>query len=291
MGYTLFVHLHFSFRFCLEFYTFTPSKTRTVIFMQKRHQNRGAYFNELSITSKNYFIPYINRFKTIEAGMNVLEIGCGEGGNLLPLSQMGCHVTGVDMAASRIEEAIQFFADNQAKGDFIASDIFLLKHLEASFDVIICHDVYEHLDHKAIFLSNLQKYLKPDGFVFISFPAWQMPFGGHQQICRNKLLSHFPFIHLLPRVAYKRLLQLGGESSDCIEELLHIKETRASIEPFEALLRDHHVQIIDRTLYFINPHYEIKFGLKPRLLSPFFAAIPYLRNFLTTSCFYIIKPA
>jgi len=259
--------------------------------MQKRHQNRESYFNELSITSKNYFIPYINRFKNIEAGMNVLEIGCGEGGNLLPLSQMGCRVTGVDMAESRINEAIQFFAENKAEGTFIASDIFLLKHLEATFDIIICHDVYEHLDHKAIFLSNLLRYLKPDGIVFMSFPAWQMPFGGHQQICKNSLLSHLPFIHLLPVWAYKKVLQWGGENNSCIEELLEIKRTRASIEPFEALLREKQFQRIDRTLYFINPHYETKFGLKPRKLPSAFAAIPYLRNFLTTSCFYIIKPA
>lgn len=223
--------------------------------------------------------------------MNVLEIGCGEGGNLLPFSHMGCHVTGVDMAETRIQEAIQFFSENKAEGNFIASDIFLLKHLEASFDVIICHDVYEHLDYKAIFLSNLQKYLKPDGIVFMSFPAWQMPFGGHQQICKNRLLSHLPFIHLLPKWAYKKLLQAGGENNNCIEELLHIKQTRASIEPFEALLHEKQFQLIDRTLYFINPHYEIKFGLKPRTLSKALAAIPYLRNFMTTSCFYIIKPA
>lgn len=258
--------------------------------MQKRHQNRGAYFNELATTSKKYFIPYIDRFKRIEAGMNVLEIGCGEGGNLLPLSQMGCRVTGVDMAEARIQEAIHFFAENQATGDFIASDIFLLKHLEASFDLILCHDVYEHLNNKPIFLSNLQKYLKPDGIVFMSFPAWQMPFGGHQQICKSALLSHFPFIHLLPVWAYKKVLQWGGESNGCIEELLEIKQTRASIEPFEALLHEKQFQVVDRTLYFINPHYEIKFGLKPRKLSKALAAIPYLRNFLTTSCFYIIKP-
>ena len=51
--------------------------------MQERHQNRNIYFKELSITSRNYFIPYIQYWHTIEAKMNVLEIGCGDGGNLL----------------------------------------------------------------------------------------------------------------------------------------------------------------------------------------------------------------
>ena len=49
------------------------------------------------------------------------------------------------------------------------------------------------------------------------------------------------------------------------------------------------MHIADRRLYFINPHYETKFGLRPRRLSPLIGAIPYVRDFFTTSCFYIMK--
>lgn len=257
--------------------------------MQERHQNREAYFNELATTSEKYFIPYIRRFKPLEAGMSVLEIGCGEGGNLLPLAYMGCRVVGVDLATIRIEEARRFFEARGAKGTFIASDIFKLKELEASFDLIICHDVYEHLFHKPVFMANLRNYLKPDGLVFMSFPAWQMPFGGHQQICRSNVLSHLPFIHLLPAPMYRTLLQWGGEETACVNELLQIKETRATIESFEALMRAQHYTMVDRTLYFINPHYETKFGLKPRRLPAWLEGLPHVRNFLTSSCFYLIK--
>ena len=67
--------------------------------MQERHKNRQQYFKELTETSRRYFIPYIQKHYAIKAGMNVLEIGCGEGGNLLPFAEMGCNVTGVDIAA------------------------------------------------------------------------------------------------------------------------------------------------------------------------------------------------
>ena len=77
--------------------------------MQERHQNRNIYFKELSITSRNYFIPYIQYWHTIEAKMNVLEIGCGDGGNLLPFSEIGCNTVGVDIAQSRIKDAKTFF--------------------------------------------------------------------------------------------------------------------------------------------------------------------------------------
>ena len=65
--------------------------------MQERQKNRKLYFEELSITSKKYYIPYISKFKKIKEGMNILEIGCGDGGNLLPFAELGCSTTGVDI--------------------------------------------------------------------------------------------------------------------------------------------------------------------------------------------------
>ena len=257
--------------------------------MQDRHKNRAIYFKELSVTSKNYFIPYIQQWHQIKNGTDVLEIGCGEGGNLLPFSEMGCRVVGVDIAACRIKDAGIFFADAHAKGTFIAQDIFQLKELEQSFDIIICHDVFEHIDNKEQFLSNLSKYLKPQGIVFMSFPAWQMPFGGHQQICHSAVLSHTPFFHILPRVVYRGLLKAFGENDSCIKELLSIKGTRVSIESFESMLKKKDLRIADRVLWLINPHYQVKFGLSPRKLSKAIAYIPFLRDFLSTSCFYILK--
>lgn len=82
---------------------------------------------------------------------------------------------------------------------------------------------------------------------------------------------------------------MSGENEDCIKELLSIKETRTPIELFERLVRKNRIIVVDRQLFFINPHYEIKFGLMPRKLSAIIAGIPYLRNFFTTSCFYILK--
>lgn len=257
--------------------------------MQERHTNRAVYFKELSITSKNYFIPYIQCWHPVQTGTDVLEIGCGEGGNLLPFSEMGCSVVGVDMAVCRIKDAKVFFEAAHAKGTFIAQDIFQVKELERSFDIIICHDVFEHIDNKEQFLSKLSKYLKPQGIVFMSFPAWQMPFGGHQQICRSAILSRLPFIHLLPVAIYRALLKAFGENRGCIKELLSIKKTRVSIESFENMVKTVALRIADRELWLINPHYQVKFGLSPRKLNRVIAYIPFLRDFFSTSCFYILR--
>lgn len=257
--------------------------------MQERQRNRRQYFDELATTSEKYFIPYIEKFKLLTRGMRVLEIGCGDGGNLLPFAQRGIDATGVDISVNRIADARRFFEEAGAKATFIASDIFKIKDLEHSFDVIVCHDVLEHIGDKRGFIEGLKRYVKSDGVVFMSFPAWQMPFGGHQQICRSRIVSHFPFLHLLPATVYKAVLRLMGEQQAKIDEMLDIKSTRVTIEMFERLTNDAGGEIRDRQLWFINPHYETKFGLRPRRLCRFMSRIPWLRNFFTTSCFYIIR--
>lgn len=256
--------------------------------MQERHSDRRRYFNEQSQTCRNYYIPYIQRvIGNLPA--EVLEVGCGEAGNLLPFAELGCEVVGVDIATPRIQQAQSFFAEHRQKGTFIASDFTRLKELEKRFPFILVHDVIEHIEHKKQFLLDIKKYLSSGGVVFIAFPAWQMPFGGHQQIARGRLISHFPFIHLLPGFLYKRLLAICGEQEDTIKELLSIKRTKCTIEMFRNIAKQTGYRLVSEQLYLINPHYEVKFRLSPSKLSNFISAIPYLRNFFSTSCFYILK--
>lgn len=81
------------------------------------------------------------------------------------------------------------------------------------------------------------------------------------------------------------------ENEECIRELLNIKRTKCPIETFEITMKKAGFEAIDRTLYFINPHYEVKFNLKPRKLYTLIGRLPYIRNFFTTSCFYFLKSA
>ncbi|MEG1586514.1 MAG: class I SAM-dependent methyltransferase [Bacteroidales bacterium] len=257
--------------------------------MQERHSNREQYFEELAISCQKYFIPYLNQFVKINPAMRILEIGCGDGGNLLPFAQKGCDVTGVDISEKRITDARSFFQKKNVCAELVAADIFNVSDFDGRFDVVLIHDVIEHIGRKEEFLNHVGRFLAPEGVLFIGFPAWHMPFGGHQQICRHKLASHFPFLHLLPAPLYRSVLTLLGENRSCIDELLDIKRCGLTVEGFEKLLRKTPYDILERQLWLINPHYEVKFGLAPRKLAGSIAAIPYLRNFVSSSCFYILK--
>lgn len=257
--------------------------------MQKRHFDRDQYFSELVQTSERYFIPLIEQHTGCVQGKKILEIGCGEGGNMRPFADRGCDITGVDINTQRISEAKEFFASEIAEGSarFFAQSVFDFDCRER-YDLIIVHDVIEHIPDKQELMRFMKGLLSDNGVIFMAFPAWQMPFGGHQQICNSKMLSHLPFFHLLPKDMYNSLLKAFGEPQDCIDELLSIKECRLTIERFENVLASGY-HIFYKKLYFINPHYEIKFGLRPRVLTPFIARIPYIRGFFSTSCVYILK--
>ena len=256
--------------------------------MQERHTNRQQYFNELAETSRRYFIPYLKKIINITPKTTILEIGCGDGGNLLPFAEIGCQVKGIDLSPTRVEQAKLSFAKAGCKGNFITINLFNLDHNE-TYDVVLVHDVIEHILDKETMLCHLKHFIAPDGVLFIGFPAWNMPFGGHQQICRSKLISHFPFIHLLPKAVYRFLLQIAGESQNGVRELLDIKSCATTIELFEKLCKKCNYKITHRLLWFINPQYEAKVGLRPITLFQPITRLTYRRNFFTTSCFYILQ--
>lgn len=261
--------------------------------MQQRYQDRRLYFRELANTSREFYIDYVEKWCPIDTNTRILEIGCGEGGNLLPFAEKGCKVTGIDISERQTKRASQFFNENNQIGMFITSDFLSVpipRSEEERFDIILVHDVIEHIEpsNKMSFLSHIKHFMSHDSIAFFAFPAWQMPFGGHQQIC-TYTMSKLPFIHLLPTRAYRFLLSKTGEHQSTIEELMSIRRSRMTIEAFENMVEKAEMHVALRTLWFINPHYHQKFGLKPlREIWPF-TAIKHLRNFYTTSAWYILK--
>lgn len=258
--------------------------------MHHRHSDRKLYFREQATTTKQYVIPYIEELVPINSSTRVLEIGCGEGGNLAPFIERQCEVVGVDINEDQIENAKAFineqFPDNKARllykniYDVTAEDI-------GTFDVIMLRDVIEHIPDQAKFMAHLKTFLKPQGVTFFGFPPWCMPFGGHQQICSSKFVSRLPYFHILPKPLYRGVLRLFGETEGTIGGLMEIKDTGISINRFHRIVRQNGFRIDKRTFYLINPNYNTKFGLKPREQFGLIRSIPVFRDFLTT-CYYCI---
>lgn len=258
--------------------------------MQPRHKDRQAYFQEQAYTTQQYVIPFIEDVRPLSDHAQVLEIGCGEGGNMLPFLERGYPVTGIDLSPRKIENARKFYADhpNAANLKLIHEDIYNIKD-DLRYDLIMMRDVLEHIHDQEKFMHFVKRFLKDGGLFFLGFPPWQNPFGGHQQTCESKWLSKLPYFHILPRGMYKNVLKAFGEKEGNVESLLEIHETRITIERFERILATERYQVLKNTFYAINPNYEVKFKLKPRKQWPVVAKTPLVRNFLITTCYYLIS--
>ncbi len=259
--------------------------------MHQRHTDKQQYYREQEYTTVHYVIPFISNHLTIDSRIKILEIGCGEGGNLKPFLDRGCRVTGVDIAQHRIDTAREFFSNHPQKDKLtlVAEDIYKAgETIDHDFDLIILRDVIEHIPSQQRFMAMLKGYIGPGGMVFFAFPPWQNPFGGHQQICKSKVLSKLPYFHLLPAGLYRAVLRLAGEPDDKIQCLMDIKNTGISIDRFLRILKRENYYILEQTLFIINPNYYIKFGLKPLRQLPFISMLAVLRNFLSTAGYFLI---
>lgn len=261
--------------------------------MHERYTNRLLYFNEQVFTTNTFVIPYIEKHHChIANSSRILEIGCGEGGNMKPFVDLGCEVVGIDINAPQIEKAKTFLAEQCSNNNYklIAEDIYKINSNDiGKFDLIMMRDVIEHIPNQKQFMAHIKQFLKPNAIIFFGFPPWYMPFGGHQQACNSRVIAKLPYVHLLPKFIYAFLLKLFGVHADGIKELLEIKDTGISIERFRKIANENEYTIVDETMFLINPNYEIKFKLKTRKQFSWLTKIPFIRNFFTTCCYYLIK--
>lgn len=256
------------------------------------HTDRHAYHTLLHNNAVQQIIPFVEKELILTPQVRVLEIGSGDGGNLSAFLTLGCQCVGVELDPVLVDFSRQKLEGYITKGQlrFLSSDIYDVdvdKDLGGRFDLIILKDVIEHIHDQPKLFRRMHDMLRPGGCIFFAFPPWQMPYGGHQQICKHKLTSKLPWYHLLPRSWYRRILEKYNEP---VRELMEIRDTGISIERFEKIAAETGYETLRRQLWLINPVYEHKFGWRSREQWGLIAAIPRLRNYFTTCAYYLLAP-
>jgi len=262
--------------------------------MYEFHIDKERYFDIQYRVTKDYILPFIKEHAPGKKWTRVLEIGCAEAGVLKCFLEEGAFCTGIELSPPRLEYAEKFHAEALMEGriEFVNRNIFDIdpkNDLGGCYDLVILKDVIEHIPGQKEFMHQLPSFLNDGGYIFFAFPPWQMPYGGHQQVCRNKFLSKLPYFHLLPKPLYRGILKLAGEPDLVIEELLDAKSTGISIERFERCLKFNNLEVVGKRHYLFNPIYQYKFNIRPHTQSGFVSRIPWLRNFITSGSYYLVK--
>lgn len=261
------------------------------------HGSPQQKFQQQYINTQTFVVPFMQEGGiALNIHTKVLEIGCGEGGVLKAFTDLGCKCVGVDLADNRVQDAKSLMSEEVANGlvAFITQNVYdedFLSKYQNSFDLIILKDTIEHIPNQEQFIPYLKRFLRENGHIFFGFPPWCMPFGGHQQVAKNKLASKLPYYHLLPYPLFKAFLRACGESDVTMQALLEVKDTGISTWRFEQILAKSELSITKRVFYLLNPIYRYKFGwdFAPiKQLKPIYY-LPGLRDFVTMCAYYLVK--
>jgi SAM-dependent methyltransferase len=112
--------------------------------------------------------------------LQVLDVGCGAGGMLAPLSKYG-QVTGVDTSKELVDFCLQRGFERVLVGS--ATD---LPVAAASVDLITLFDTIEHVPDDARALEQSRAALAPDGLMFLSVPAYQFLYANNDRVAHHQ---------------------------------------------------------------------------------------------------------
>jgi len=148
---------------------------------------------EQSKRLNRYYLPEIDLLKEIQ-GKTILDIGAGSGGKTTFYALNGAkRLTGIDTEERFIMQARDFASSKNARNiDFIVADAEEMPFQNASFDMCVMNDVFEHLSKPEVVLQEVNRVLKPHGKVFINSPPYFHPYGAHLTD-----LIGIPYVHLL----------------------------------------------------------------------------------------------
>lgn len=256
---------------------------------KKKYFEKSTPNDKLAFVCEKYYLPIIQRFIMINRMTNVLDIGCGGGGALLPFAKMGCKITGIDKSAACIKSSSAYLKKRNVSANLIVEDIFKINDWECSFDVIFVQNVMEYICDKKQLLERIKHFLKPNGVVFIGFNMWYAPFGGFRSLYHNKIISKIPFIHLLPSKVFNRMLLSCHEDLNTISQLAKLRNCKVSIEWFRHLVSECDYNIFVEQLLSMNPYANILKEPTPKQVFPFIKRLPHIRNYFSTSCLYVLK--
>ena len=102
-------------------------------------------------------------------GKRVLDIGCGGGILSEAMAEKGADVTGVDLGDKALKVAKLHQLESGSKVDYrLISAEDLAKEQPASFDVVTCMEMLEHVPDPEAIVRACAQLVKPGGSVFFS---------------------------------------------------------------------------------------------------------------------------
>ena len=200
------------------------------------------------------------------AAPRILDVGCGLGGMSTAYALEDGQVTAVDEELydpETIRFAETFARSKGATVTFLAVGEREWPMADATFDLVFLDSVLEHARDPGRLLRESTRVLRPGGWMFISFPVFYGPYGGHIDD-----YIRIPWFHLLPRGlvvrALRRCRPLGSYVSPAFTEGAYLSLNRLTLRRFKRLLRTLTLEVVElrRSAYLTTAGNQLVFDLR-----------------------------
>jgi SAM-dependent methyltransferase len=112
----------------------------------------------------------------LPAGARVLDAGCGSGRTLMELVHYGGEVSGIELNTDAAQ-----LARARGLGEVQIGRLEELPWEDATFDLITCLDVIEHVPDDVTALVELRRVARPGGWLLVTVPAYQALWSRHDE--------------------------------------------------------------------------------------------------------------
>lgn len=113
-------------------------------------------------------LNYIDKAVSLK-GKIVLDVGCGGGILSESMAEKGAKVTGIDLGEKALKVAQLHSLESGVAVDYqLVSIEELAEKIPASFDVVTCLEMLEHVPNPASVVAACAKLVRPGGHVFFS---------------------------------------------------------------------------------------------------------------------------
>lgn len=99
---------------------------------------------------------------------STVDLGCGDGRNLLQLSESGFNCCGVDISATALQRASTLLRSRGRSAFLIQSDLEKLPFTTGSVESLVCLDVFGQLPDPDAAAAEFARVLEPGGFLFLN---------------------------------------------------------------------------------------------------------------------------
>lgn len=234
-----------------------------IIGATNRHPRTRRNFRMQYRLAVHTLIPWLSQRNALPNNPAVCEIGCGEGGVIDAFAERGTsYALGTDIVGALLDQISRPLAEElHLPVEFTAHDVIsdsIPAEWEHRFDVVVLRDVIEHLDDQQAAMRAIQRIMKPNATLLLTFPPYTSAFGGHQQLLQT-MAGNLPFVHLLPKFLFESIIRNGDPVNQ--EEVRRLHNIRSSVKGVKNAARNAGLTLSAERYFGLRPVFRWKYNL------------------------------